>query len=190
MNARILALVLPVFALTALATPASAQSVALEADALAYPLSGYSAALRVTHDNGFSYALGTGRYTLPTFLVKGQSTYDEAGWKATSEAIQVLRVGYRFLGPKVDGPAVDAIVVNQLWRVEAERLGGADTHFKTIGLGVSGGYYFHIGSHFYLYPTAAVTYNVVYSGGTKVQGREYEVSPIGIAGSLHVGWEF
>jgi len=169
--------------------PARAQSVGIEADALAYPLGGYSAAVRVTHDNGVSYALGTGRYTLPTFLVKGQSSYEEARWRATSEAIQVLRVGYRFLGPRQDGFGVDAIVLNQLWHLEAERL-GADAHFKTIGVGVSGGYYFHIGGHFYLYPTAAVTYDAVYSGTAAVDGHEYDVPPLGLNGSIHVGWEF
>lgn len=167
---------------------ASAQSVAIETDALSFPLRGYSAILRVTHDFGLSYAIGTGRYTLPTFIVKGQSEYDAARWTATSEAIQVLRIGYRFFGPRKDGPAVDAILLNQLWRVEAERLGG-ETHFKTIGVGVSGGYYFHIGPSFYLYPNAAVTYEAVYSGDTRVKGVEYEVSPVGINGSLHVGWE-
>jgi hypothetical protein len=89
-----------------LAGEAHAQSAALEADVPAFPLRGYSAALRITHDNGFSYALGTGRYTLPTFLVKGQSSYD-----------------------------------------------------------------------------------LVYSGATTVAGQDYEVPPLGIAGSVHVGWE-
>ena len=88
-----------------------AQSIALEADALAFPLRGYSAALRITHDNGFSYALGTRRYTLPTFLVKGQSSYARSGWVATSEAIQVLRIGYRFFGPRRNDPAADVIVL-------------------------------------------------------------------------------
>lgn len=185
MMGRVLFLVL---ALTAFATPARAQSVAIEADALAYPLGGYSAALRVTHGNGFSYALGTGRYSLPTFLVKSQSTYDEAGWEATSESIQVLRIGYRFFGPRVDGPAVDAIVLNQLWHVEAPRL-GADTRFKTLGVGVSAGYYFHVRSHFYAYPNAALTYETVYSGSASVEDRTYKVSPIGVNGSIHVGWE-
>ena len=167
---------------------ASAQSVALETDALAYPLGGYSAILRITHDNGLSYALGTGRYSLPTFLLKGQSTYGEAGWEATSESIQVARVGYRFFGPRKDGPGIDAIVLNQLWRLDAPRL-HETTRFKTIGAGISGGYYFHIGRHFYAYPNAALTYNAVYSGSTSVQGRDYSVSPVGVAGSLHLGWE-
>lgn len=175
-------------ALLTLSVPASAQSVALEADALAYPLGGYSAALRITHDNGFSYALGTGRYSLPAFLLKGQSTYGETGWKATSESIQVLRGGYRFFGPRVDGPAVDAILLNQLWHLEAPRL-GADTHFKTLGAGVAAGYYFHLGSHFYAYPNAALTYDAVYSGSASVLGREYEVPPVGVNGSIHLGWE-
>ena len=168
---------------------AAAQSVALEADALAYPLGGYSAALRVSHDNGVSYALGTGRYTLPAFLLKLQDSYDAAHWRATSEAIQVLRVGYRFFGPRQDGPAADVIVLNQLWHLEAERL-DAETHFKTISVGVSGGYYFHLGSHFYLYPIASVTFDTIYSGSASVAGHEYEVPPLGLNGSLHAGWEF
>lgn len=165
-----------------------AQSIALETDALAYPLSGYSAILRITHEGGFSYALGTGRYTLPTFLVKSQSTYDAAGWQATSEAIQVLRVGYRFFGPRQDGPAVDVIVLNQIWRLEAPRLGGV-THFKTLGAGLSVGYYVHLGKHFYAYPNAALTYDTAYAGRTSVQGRSYDVRPVGFAGSVHLGWE-
>jgi hypothetical protein len=168
---------------------AHAQSVALEADALAYPLGGYSAAIRITQENGFSYALGTGRYTLPSFIVKGQATYDAAGWSATSEAIQVLRVGYRLRGPHQDGPAADVIVLNQLWKLTAERL-GASTHFKSLGVGVAGGYYFHIGSHFYLYPNGAVTYERVYSGDPQVSGLDYEVSPLGLTGSVHLGWEY
>ena len=58
------------YALAALAaTPQSAvaRSIEIEADALAYPLGGYSAILRVTHESGLSYALGTGRYSLPAF---------------------------------------------------------------------------------------------------------------------------
>jgi hypothetical protein len=101
----------------------------------------------------------------------------------------VLRVGYRFFGPGEDGPAVDAILLNQLWHLEARRL-DADTHFKTIAVGLSGGYYFHVGSHFYLYPTAAVTYDSVYSGSTSVLDQKYEVPPLGLNGSIHVGWEF
>ena len=186
MHLRIVAL--PFALLLATSTGARAQSVAIEADALAYPLSGYSAILRISHENGFSYALGTGRYALPTFLVKGQSTYDEAGWEATSEAIQVLRVGYRFFGPRQDGPAVDVIVLNQVWRLDAPKL-DATAHFKTIGVGLSGGYYFHIGEHFYVYPTVAMTYESVYSGTAAVEGRAYDVSPLGLNGSLHIGWE-
>ena len=108
--------------------------------------------------------------------------------KATSEAIQVVRIGYRFGGPKSDGPALDAIVLNQLWHLEAARL-GADTHVKTIGIGVSGGYYVHLGDHFYVYPNAALTYDATYAGDAAVEGRSYEVSPVGFAGSLHAGWE-
>ena len=71
-------------------------------------------------------------------------------------------------------------MLNQLWHLEAARL-GADTHMKTIGIGVSGGYYAHLGDHFYVYPNAALTYDATYAGDPAVQGRAYEVSPVGFA---------
>ena len=166
-----------------------AQSVAIEADALAYPLGGYSGIVNLTFNNGLSIALGAGRYNVPGFVVEGQETFDEAGWKGTSESIQVLRLGYRFRGPGTNGPAVHAIVLNQNWRLEAERLGD-ETRFRPLGVGVSGGYYFHIGRHFYVYPIAAATYNTVYSGETSVQGRNYDVAAWQINPSVHIGWEF
>jgi hypothetical protein len=95
---------------------AAAQSIAIEGDAPAYFLSGYSGIANLTLRNGISIAFGAGRYNVPGFVVEAQESYDEAGWKATSESIQVLRVGYRFRGPLRNGPAVHAIVLNQKWR--------------------------------------------------------------------------
>jgi len=169
--------------------PWDAQSVAIEADAPAYLLGGYSGIVNLSFDNGLSIALGAGRYNVPGFVVEGQESFDEAGWKATSESIQVLRVGYRFSEPGRNGAAVHAIALNQDWRLEAERL-GAETDFRPLGVGVSGGYYLHIGRHFYVYPIASATYNTVYSGDTSVQGMEYEVAAWQINPSVHVGWQF
>lgn len=118
---------------------------------------------------------------------EGQASYDETGWKATSEAIQVLRVGYRFR-PARGRARGRRDPADELWHLEAPRL-GEDTHFKTLGAGVSAGDHFHLGRHFYAYPTAALTYDAVYSGTSSVQGREYEVPPVGVNGSVHLGWE-
>jgi hypothetical protein len=71
--------------------PTDAQSVTIEADALAYLLDGYSGIVNLSFDNGLSIALGAGRYNVPGFVVEGQENFDEAGWKARSESIQVLR---------------------------------------------------------------------------------------------------
>jgi hypothetical protein len=66
--------------------PASAhalplRSVALEADALAYAVNGYSGVLRVSLANGLSIAPGAGRYEGPGFIVKGQTNSEVAEWK-------------------------------------------------------------------------------------------------------------
>lgn len=169
--------------------PAQKASFAVEADAAAYALKGYSVIGRITLRKGLNVALGTGRYNVPGFVVKGDSNYDRAKWKATSESIQVFRIGYRFRGPMKNGPVVDAIVLNQKWRLQSETIGG-ETRFRQIGAGVSGGYYFHLGKHFYIYPTASLTRHSVYSGETTVRGISYRLNPTQLNGSVHVGWEF
>lgn len=88
-----------------------------------------------------------------------------------------------------DGPVLDAIVINQNWRLRSGRFPG-QTNFRQIGAGISGGYYFHIGKHFYIYPTASLTRNTVYSGEASLSGIPYKVRPTQFNGSVHVGWEW
>ena len=180
-------------ALLGLALPSFAQStptasVAAEADVLAYAISGYSGILNVTLPNKLQVAVGMGRYEPPSFLLSGDANYDQAQWKATVTSIQVARATYRFRGAMKSGPALGAIVLNQNWRLRSEPLAG-QTRFRTLSVGVTGGYYIHLGRHFYLYPTAAFTYNGV-SGSTSITGTSYEVERWSPNASLHAGWEW
>ena len=180
-------------ALLGLAIPASAQtapaaSVAAEADVLAYGLSGYSGIFSVTLPSRLQVAVGMGRYDPPSFLLSGDANYDRAQWKATVTSIQVARATYRFRGAMKSGPALGAIMLNQNWRRRSEPLAG-ETRFRTLSVGVTGGYYIHLGRHFYLYPTAAFTYNGV-SGSTSIKGTSYEVARFAPNASLHGGWEW
>ncbi len=183
-------------ALLVAALPVSAQdtetsprvnSIAVEADVLAYGLPGYSGIINVSLANGFQIAFGQGRYEVPSFLLKGDANYDAVQWKATSTSIQVLRTTYRFKGPMKSGPALGAIVLNQRWRLRSERVSG-DTTFRPLSVGVTGGYYVHVGQHFYIYPTAAFTYNRVVSGSTKLGTANYHVERLAPNASLHMGW--
>lgn len=162
-------------------------SVAVEADVLAYGLPGYSGILNVSLANGFQIAFGQGRYEVPGFLLKGDANYDAVQWKATSTSVQVLRATYRFKGPMKSGPALGAVVLNQRWRLRSERVSG-ETSFRPLSVGITGGYYVHIGEHFYIYPTAAYTYNRVVSGSTKLGGANYHVEKFAPNASLHMGW--
>ena len=171
------------------AQPARGASIAVEADAISFFIGGYSGIVNLSLGNGFQVALGTGRYDVPPFLLEGDPNYDTAQWEATVTSVQVLRMGYRFKGPMKNGPVLAAIALNQNWQMQAPPLGG-ETQFRTISVGLSGGYYFHIGKHFYVYPTAAFTYNTVTSGSTSVGGTSYKVNKFGPNGSVHVGWEW
>lgn len=172
-------------------SPSSASpstSIALEADVLAYGLDGFSVMGNLSFAGGFQVALGTGSYDVPSFLLRGDANYDRARWKATSTSVQVLRMTYRFNGPMRSGPALGGVVLNQNWRLRSETLGG-ESDFRPLSVGLTGGYYVHLGKHLYLYPTAAFTYNAVVSGEAAVNGTAYRVARFGPNASLHMGWE-
>jgi hypothetical protein len=181
--------------LVVLSSAASAQttrhpySLAVEADGISFFIGGYSGIVNLSLGNGFQIAAGTGRYDVPSFLLEGDANYEHAGWKATSTSVQVLRATYRFRGPMRNGPALGAVVLNQNWSLRSTKLGG-ETRFRPLSVGVAGGYYQHIGRHFYVYPTVAFTNNQVVSGSTSVGGTRYTVQRWAPNGSVHVGWEW
>lgn len=164
-------------------------SVAVEADVLAYALPGYSGILNVSFANGLQVAFGVGRYDVPGFMLEGDDNHARAEWTATVTSLQVLRATYRFRGPMKSGPALGGVVLSQSWRLRSAPLGG-ETRFRPISAGVTGGYYVHVGPHFYLYPTAAFTVNRVASGTAAIAGVPYTVERQGPVASLHAGWEW
>lgn len=185
---------LPLTVLLSVTAPAFAQStptasIAAEADVLAYGISGYSGIISVTLPNRLQFAFGVGRYEVPSFLLEGDDNHEAAEWKATATSLQVARVTYRFRGAMKSGPALGAVMLNQNWKLRSERLAG-ETTFRPLSVGLTGGYYIHIGEHFYLYPTAAFTYNRVASGRTSVNGTSYHVERLAPNASLHGGWEW
>ncbi len=180
-------------ALLGVALPVAAQttpttSLAAESDVLSLGISGYSGIFSVTLPSKLQVAFGVGRYDVPSFLVSGDANYDTAQWEAAVTSLQVARATYRFRGAMKSGPAVGAVMLNQNWQLRSAPLGG-ETRFRTLSVGVTGGYYIHIGPHFYLYPTAAYTFNSV-SGTSAINGTHYDVERYSPNASLHAGWEW
>jgi len=171
------------------ASPRPKTSIAAESDILSYGIGGYSGMVNISLGNGLQAAIGTGRYDVPGFLLEGDDNFESARWKATATSVQVFRLTYRFNGPRKNGPALGAVVLNQNWTLRSEPLRG-ESRFKQINAGLTGGYYLHLGKHLYLYPTVAFTLNDVYSGSTSVRGVNYKVAKYAPNASLHMGWEF
>src|ERR1044071_990840 len=184
------------FALTvAIAPRASAQtsqpasdervSIAVESDILSFFIGGYSAMVNVSLPNKFQMAFGIGSYEVPGFLVEGDPNFDVAQWEARVTSVQVFRATYRFKGPMRSGPALGGAILNQNWRLQSAPLNG-ETTFREVSVGITGGYYVHLGPHFYLYPTAAYTYNNVYSVEPSINGIDYKTDKFSPNASLHV----
>lgn len=169
--------------------PRPKASIAAESDILSYGIGGYSGIVNVSLGNRLQAAFGSGRYDVPSFLLKGDENFEKAKWTATATSVQVLRLTYRFNGPRKNGPALGAVALNQNWTLRSATLGG-ESRFKQINAGVTAGYYLHLGKHLYLYPTAAFTFNDVYSGRATVRGTSYKVERFAPNASLHMGWEF
>lgn len=168
-------------------SPEERPSIAVESDILSFFISGYSAMVNVSLPNKLQVAFGIGNYDVPSFLVEGDAKFDTAKWTGRVTSVQVFRATYRFRGPMRSGPAVGGVLLNQNWRLESAPLNGQTT-FRELSAGVTGGYYIHIGKHFYIYPTAAYTYNKVYSGETSIKGTTYTVEKFSPNASVHVGW--
>jgi hypothetical protein len=164
-------------------------SIAIESDVLAYGLAGYSGLVNVSLASGLQIAAGVGRYDVPAFLLEGDANDGAAHWTATATSVQVVRATYRFRKPMRSGPAVGAVLLNQRWRLASVPLGGTAT-FRPMSVGITGGYYLHLGRHLYAYPTAAFTYTSVRSGTPAIRGTAYTVDRFGPNASLHVGWEW
>lgn len=164
-------------------------SIAFETDILSYFFSGYSAMANVSWPNKLQAAFGIGRYDVPGFLVESDPKYDVAKWEATVTDVQAFRTTYRFNGPRRSGPAVGGVILSQNWRLRSAPLGGQTT-FRELSAGVTGGYYIHVGPRFYVYPTAAFTFNDVYSGSTSIAGTRFKTETFSPNASLHLGWAF
>jgi hypothetical protein len=138
-----------------------------------------------------SIVFGQGPLRSPQVFFRFQLRYSkvESYRDIHSSTSQVLRATYRFKGPMKSGPALGAVLLNQSWRLRSERLSG-ETRFRPLSGGITGGYYIHVGKHFYIYPMGAYTYNTVVSGQTALQGFNYKVEKWGPNGSLHIGWEW
>src|SRR5262245_50357971 len=104
----------------AAAQSASSASIAAEADVLAYGLPGYSGMVNVTLPSKLQFAVGVGRYEVPSFLLSGDAHYDAAQWDATVTSLQVARVTYRVRGAMRSGPAVGAVLLNQHWQLRSD----------------------------------------------------------------------
>ena len=153
---------------------------AVEADLFAYLSPGYSGLLSVSFRNGPQVAIGLGSDRLSVVPLI---------WIAGARHFQVFRTTYRFRGPLKNGPAVGVVVRNEFLGLRVFNQ-TQETTFRTVRVGLLGGYYQRVGRHFYLYPTAAYTRNTTRSGNTTPHGPAYSVKQWSSTASVHAGWEW
>ena len=166
--------------------------ISLEIDPATFVFSGYSAHIRVQPSNTQHVLVGAGVYAmqLPDLIVDLNPKNQGKGW--TSK----IKLGYGLFGEYYFDE------VNQSWFVGGQVSlqdyqitnieNDSEANFTNFLLMAYGGYVWKPfqKSPFYLKPWAGVGYTTKISGGARINEKEYDIAPITMFVTLHLGYTF
>jgi hypothetical protein len=176
---RRVAIAAVVFAIGLAASPPASAQVEVEADPIAYGLSGFSLHLAGIF-GGYRFSVGTFGIDVPRFL------HGNEGWSATMRGAGVKA---DLLGGRIDGFFVgaDANYYRMSYALDEP---AATAKRNEYSVGLRGGYRLPIRrSGLYLAPWVGVGYN--FGDGDLVIGDQtFEHSPVTLFPTVHFGWRF
>lgn len=163
----------------------------IEIDPATFVFKGYGVHLRYQPKNCNHLLFGVGAYAMdmPDMLVNFNKTNKDAGWKVR------LNSGYGLFGEhhfsQVNkGWFMGAQIGTQEYKVENESEGG-NTKFTNVLAMVYGGYTWKPWqSGFYIKPWAGMGYTSKIGGGNNLGAKKYDIAPITMFATLHLGYTF
>lgn len=164
---------------------------ALEIDPATFALRGYSVHLRIQPANSIHLLWGAGIYAMdmPAVFVNFNEKNRDKGWEVR------LHQGYGFFGE------YHFFEVNRKWfvggqaswqeyRIENESLEGDEKFANLLLMGYAGYTFQPFNKPVYFKPWAGIGYSSQISGENELEGRTYDIAPITMFATFHVGYQF
>ena len=184
-----------VIALTGIITfGANAQNkakVSLEIDPVTFAFSGYSAHVRIQPKSSEKVLLGAGIYAMnmPSAIVNFNENNKDLGWNVRLSQGYGLFGEYHFDKPKKKW-FLGAQTSLQQYTIEKDNETG-ESKFNNALLMAYGGYAFQLfNSNLYAKPWAGVGYTAKLSGENTLGNSTYDIAPITMFATLHIGYTF
>jgi len=170
---------------------ANKTEISVEIDPATFAFSGYGFHLRLKPKNSEHFLIGIGAYAMdmPDVLVDFNKNNKEKGWDVR------LNQGYGLFG-EYHFSAVNKkwFVGTQLslqeYKIENESIEGSEKFSNILIMAYTGYTWKLFNSNFYIKPWAGVGYTSKVSGNNTLGSLEYDISPIMMFATLHIGYTF
>lgn len=164
----------------------------IEIDPATFILDGYSVHLRVQPKNSNHLLIGAGVYAMdfPDLIVEFNPENKDEGWDVR------LNQGYGLFGEYHFSEVNQKFFVGtqlsiQQYKIENENEVGTEEFNNFLGMAYAGYTIKPFNSNsLYFKPWAGIGYTTKVSGETKIGDSEYDVAPVLMFATLHVGYTF
>jgi hypothetical protein len=165
--------------------------ISIEIDPATFAFGGYSAHLRIQPKGNQHLLLGLGTYAMdmPSFLVDLNAENKGENWDVR------IRQAYGLFGEHHFSEVnrkwfIGAQAGVQAFRVEKESVEGKGEFTNLLLMGYGGYTWKPFDNPFYIKTWAGMGYTAKMSGENRLGKEEYDVSPITMFVTVHLGWSF
>jgi len=163
----------------------------IEIDPATFLFKGYSIHLRFKPKNSQHLIFGIGAYAMdfPSQLVDLNAKNKNEGWDVRLNQGFGLFGEYHFSEPNKKWFLGTQIGIQE-YKIENENLSGNEHFTNSLFMGY-GGYTWRVfNDKFYIKPWAGIGYTSKISGNNSLENLEYDIAPITMFATLHIGYTF
>ncbi len=167
-----------------------AATYSIEIDPATFGFKGYAFHLRFKPKNSEHAQLGLGVYAmdLPDVLVDLNKENKDKNWNARINKGFGLFGEYHF--SEVNSKwFVGSQLAAQQFKIENKNLSGSQLFTNGLLMGYAG-YTWKVGQHFYIKPWAGIGYTTKLSGENVLDNLTYDIDPMMVFATLHLGYTF
>jgi hypothetical protein len=169
----------------------SKTEISMEIDPATFGFNGYGIHIRVKPKNSEHLLIGVGTYAMdfPNVLVDFNNENKDNGWNVR------LNQGYGVFGEHHFSEVnkkwfVGGQLAIQEYKIENETIAGSEKFTNSLLMAYGGYTWQPFNFGFYIKPWAGIGYNSKLSGTNTIGNSEYDIAPIMMFVTLHLGYTF